>query len=253
VSGFSASPGRGVYGVVDGRAVLAGRRGWLAGEQGIEIPETLAGAADEAERRGHTVTFVACDGAVTGLLTVADTVKPGSAAAVRRLRAMGLHPVLLTGDNEPAARAVASSVGIDEVVAGLLPEGKLDVIRNLQAGGAVVAMAGDGVNDAPALAQADLGLAMGTGTDAAIEAGDITLVNGDLGAVPAAIELSRKTLKTIKGNLAWAFCYNVAAIPLAASGLLNPTIAAGAMAFSSVFVVTNSLRLRRFSAGGGPA
>jgi Cu+-exporting ATPase len=253
VSGFSASPGRGVYGVVDGRAVLAGRRGWLAGEQGIEIPETLAGAADEAERRGHTVTFVACDGAVTGLLTVADTVKPGSAAAVRRLRAMGLHPVLLTGDNEPAARAVAASVGIDEVVAGLLPEGKLDVIRNLQAGGAVVAMAGDGVNDAPALAQADLGLAMGTGTDAAIEAGDITLVNGDLGAVPAAIELSRKTLKTIKGNLAWAFCYNVAAIPLAASGLLNPTIAAGAMAFSSVFVVTNSLRLRRFSAGGGPA
>ena len=253
VSGFSARPGRGVYGMVDGRAVLAGRRGWLAGEQGIDIPGTLAGAADEAELRGHTVTFVACDGAVTGLLTVADTVKPGSAAAVRRLRAMGLHPVLLTGDNERAARAVAASVGIDEVVAGLLPEGKLDVIRNLQAGGAVVAMAGDGVNDAPALAQADLGLAMGTGTDAAIEAGDITLVNGDLGAVPAAIELSRKTLKTIKGNLAWAFCYNVAAIPLAASGLLNPMIAAGAMAFSSVFVVTNSLRLRRFSAGGGPA
>jgi Cu+-exporting ATPase len=253
VSGFSARPGRGVHGVVDGHAVLAGRRGWLAGEQGIGIPETLAAAADEAELRGHTVTFVACDGAVTGLLTVADTVKPGSAAAVRGLRAMGLHPVLLTGDNERAARAVAASVGIDDVVAGLLPEGKLDVIRNLQAGGAVVAMAGDGVNDAPALAQADLGLAMGTGTDAAIEAGDITLVNGDLGAVPAAIELSRKTLKTIKGNLAWAFCYNVAAIPLAASGLLNPMIAAGAMAFSSVFVVTNSLRLRRFSAGSGPA
>jgi Cu+-exporting ATPase len=253
VSGFSALPGRGVAGLVDGHAVLAGRRSWLAAEHGLDIPGTLERRADEAERRGHTVTFVAWDGAVGGVLTVADTVKPGSAAAVSRLRALGLHPVLLTGDNERAARAVAASVGIDEVIAGLLPEGKLDVIRNLQASGRTVAMAGDGVNDAPALAQADLGLAMGTGTDAAIEAGDLTLVSGDLRAVPAAIELSRKTLKTIKGNLAWAFCYNVAAIPLAASGLLNPMIAAGAMAFSSVFVVTNSLRLRRFSAGGGPA
>jgi Cu+-exporting ATPase len=253
VSGFSARPGRGVAGLVDGHAVLAGRRSWLAAEHGLDIPAALDHRADEAEGRGHTVTFVAWDGAVGGVLAVADTVKPGSAAAVTRLRALGLHPVLLTGDNERAARAVAASVGIDEVVAGLLPEGKLDVIRNLQASGRTVAMAGDGVNDAPALAQADLGLAMGTGTDAAIEAGDLTLVSGDLRAVPAAIELSRKTLKTIKGNLAWAFCYNVAAIPLAASGLLNPMIAAGAMAFSSVFVVTNSLRLRRFTAGGGPA
>jgi Cu+-exporting ATPase len=253
VSGFSARPGCGVAGLVDGHAVLAGRRSWLAAEHGLDIPAALDRRADEAERQGHTVTFVAWDGAVAGVLTVADTVKPGSAAAVTRLRALGLHPVLLTGDNERAARAVAASVGIDEVIAGLLPEGKLDVIRNLQASGRTVAMAGDGVNDAPALAQADLGLAMGTGTDAAIEAGDLTLVSGDLRAVPAAIELSRKTLKTIKGNLAWAFCYNVAAIPLAASGLLNPMIAAAAMAFSSVFVVTNSLRLRRFTAGGGPA
>jgi Cu+-exporting ATPase len=162
---------------------------------------------------------------------------------------MGLHPVLLTGDNERAARAVAASAGIDDVIAGVLPSGKVEVIRRLQAQGRTVAMAGDGINDAAALAQADLGLAMGTGTDAAIEAADLTLVSGDLRAVPAAIELSRKTLATIKGNLAWAFCYNVAALPLAASGLLNPVIAAAAMAFSSVFVVTNSLRLRRFRPG----
>jgi len=247
---FSAEPGRGVRGVVNGHAVLAGAGRWLTVEQGLTIPAALTRAAGAAERDGQTVTFIAWDGAVGGALVVADTVKPTSAAAVARLRAMGLRPVLLTGDNERAARAVAASVGIDEVIAGVLPSGKVDAVKILQAEGHTVAMAGDGVNDAAALAQADLGLALGTGTDAAIEAADLTLVSGDLGALPDAIELSRKTLKTIKGNLAWAFCYNVAAIPLAACGLLNPMIAAAAMAFSSVFVVTNSLRLRRFSAGG---
>ena len=177
---------------------------------------------------------------------LADTIKPTSAEAIRRLRGMGLRPVLLTGDNERAARAVASAVGIGEVIAGVLPAGKVDVIKRLQDSGRVVAMAGDGVNDAAALAQADLGLAMGTGTDAAIEASDLTLVRGDLRAVPDAILLSRRTLATIKGNLAWAFGYNTLAIPLAALGFLSPLIAGAAMAFSSVFVVTNSLRLRRF-------
>jgi Cu+-exporting ATPase len=249
VSDFSAYPGQGVSAVADGHAVLAGRAGWLTGQWALAIPPSLAARADAAERAGQTATFVAWDGAVRGVLVVADTVKPTSAEAVARLRGMGLHPVLLTGDNERAARAVAASAGIDEVIAGVLPSGKVDVIKQLQAQGRTVAMAGDGINDAAALAQADLGLAMGTGTDAAIEAADLTLVSGDLRAVPAAIELSRKTLATIKGNLAWAFCYNVAALPLAASGLLNPMIAAAAMAFSSVFVVTNSLRLRRFHAG----
>jgi Cu+-exporting ATPase len=248
VEDFAAEPGRGVSGRVDGHAVLAGTRHWLAGERSLAIPAELAAAADAAEGRGETVVFAAWDGAVRGLLAVADTVKPGSAAAVARLRALGLHPVLLTGDNERAARAVAARVGIDDVVAGVLPSGKVDVIKQLQAAGHTVAMAGDGVNDAAALAQADLGLALGTGTDAAIEAGDLTLVGGDLSAVPVAIELSRRTLKTIKGNLAWAFCYNLAALPLAASGLLSPLIAAAAMALSSVFVVSNSLRLRRFRA-----
>jgi Cu+-exporting ATPase len=190
--------------------------------------------------------FAAWDGAVRGVLVVADTVKPTSAEAVARLRAMGLRPVLLTGDNERAARAVADTAGIDEVIAGVLPEGKATAVRELQAAGRVVAMTGDGVNDAAALAQADLGLAMGTGADAAIEAADLTLVRGDLLAVPDAIALSRRTLATIKGNLFWAFAYNAAAIPLAALGLLSPLIAGAAMAFSSVFVVTNSLRLRRF-------
>jgi Cu+-exporting ATPase len=246
ISDFSAQPGQGVSGVADGHAILAGRRTWLTDEWALTIPWLLAASADEAEQAGQTATFVAWDGAVRGVLTVADTVKPTSPGAIRRLRAMGLRPVLLTGDNERAANAVAASVGIDEVIAGVLPADKLDVIKRLQAEGRTVAMAGDGVNDAAALAQADLGLAMGTGTDAAIEAADLTLVSGDLRSVPDAIELARKTLKTIKGNLAWAFCYNVAAIPLAASGLLNPMIAAAAMAFSSVLVVTNSLRLRRF-------
>ena len=246
ISDFSAYFGQGVSAIVDGHAVLIGRPGWLAGEWALIIPPELARTADEAEGQGQTAAFVAWDGAVRGVLIVADTVKPTSREAVRRLRAMGLHPVLLTGDNERAARTVAASVGIGEVIAGVLPADKLDVIKRLQDEGRTVAMAGDGVNDAAALAQADLGLAMGTGADAAIEAADLTLVSGDLRAVPDAIALSRKTLKTIKGNLAWAFCYNVAAIPLAASGLLNPMIAAAAMAFSSVFVVTNSLRLRRF-------
>jgi Cu+-exporting ATPase len=190
--------------------------------------------------------FAGWDGQVRGLLAVADTVKPTSAEAVRRLRAMGLRPVLLTGDNERAARAVAAQVGIGEVIAGVLPAGKVDAIRRLQQDGRVVAMAGDGVNDAAALAQADLGLAMGTGADAAIEASDLTLVRGDLLAVADAIALSRRTMRTIKGNLFWAFGYNTAAVPLAALGFLNPLIAAAAMAFSSVFVVFNSLRLRRF-------
>ena len=200
--------------------------------------------AAQAEAAGQTAVFAAWDGKVRGVLIVSDTVKPTSAEAVARLRGLGLRPVLLTGDNERAARFVADTVGIDEVIAGVLPEGKAAAVKELQAAGRVVAMAGDGVNDAAALAQADLGLAMGT--DAAIEAADLTLVRGDLRAVPDAILLSRRTLATIKGNLFWAFAYNAAAIPLAALGFLSPLIAGAAMAFSSVFVVTNSLRLRRF-------
>ena len=246
VSDFLAQPGQGVSGAADGRAVLVGRGTWLTGEWALTIPEPLAARADEAEQAGQTVTFIAWDGAVRGAAIVTDAVKPTSRQAVERLRAMGLRPVLLTGDNERAARAVGHQVGIETVIAGVLPADKLDVIKHLQDEGRTVAMVGDGVNDAAALAQADLGLALGTGTDAAIQAADLTLVSGDLRAVPEAIELSRKTLSTIKGNLAWAFCYNVAAIPLAASGLLNPMIAAAAMAFSSLFVVANSLRLRRF-------
>jgi Cu+-exporting ATPase len=246
ISDFSAHAGQGVSAAADGHAVVVGRRDWLADQLALTVPQPLADRADQAEQVGQTATFAAWDGAVRGVLIVADTIKPTSPGAVKSLRAMGLRPVLLTGDNERAAKAVAASVSIEEVIADVLPSGKLDVIKQLQAEGRTVAMAGDGVNDAAALAQADLGLAMGTGTDAAIEAADLTLVSGDLSAVPAAINLSRKTLKTIKGNLAWAFGYNVAAIPLAASGLLNPMIAAAAMAFSSLFVVTNSLRLRRF-------
>jgi Cu+-exporting ATPase len=248
---FAAHPGLGVSAVAEGHAVLVGKRGWLAAEWSLAPGPELAERADRAEESGQTAVFVAWDGQVRGVLTVADTVKPTARAAVTRLRALGLHPVLLTGDNERAARAVARQVGIDDVIAGVDPGGKLAAVRRLQEQGRTVAMVGDGVNDAAALAQADLGLAMGTGTDAAIEAADVTLVGGDPQAVADAIALSRKTLRTIKANLGWAFGYNAAAIPLAASGLLNPTIAAAAMAFSSLFVVTNSLRLRRFNPGGG--
>ena len=243
---FASYHGLGVTAVVDGHAVAVGRAGWLADQWAQPVPQPLADRAARAEAAGQTAVFAAWDGAVRGVLIVADTVKPTSAEAITRLRGMGLRPVLLTGDNERAARFVAGAVGIDEVIAGVLPEGKAIAVKELQAAGRVVAMAGDGVNDAAALAQADLGLAMGTGADAAIEASDLTLVRGDLRAVPDAIALSRRTLATIKGNLFWAFAYNAAAIPLAALGFLSPLIAGAAMAFSSVFVVTNSLRLRRF-------
>jgi P-type Cu+ transporter len=253
ISDFVAEAGRGVHGQADGHAIQAGRADWLGTQWALTIPAELSEKAGEAERAGQTAVFVAWDGAVRGLLTVSDTVKPTARDAVSELRALGLHPVLLTGDNERAARTVARAVGIDEVIAGVLPSEKVDVIKRLQADGRTVAMVGDGVNDAAALAQADLGLAMGTGAGAAIEAADLTLVSGDPRAVPDAIRLSRRTLAIIKGNLAWAFCYNVAAVPLAAAGLLNPLIAAAAMAFSSVFVVTNSLRLRRFTGAAGAA
>ena len=224
--------------------MAVGRPGWLESQWAQQVPAELAARAAEAEAAGQTVVFAGWDGQVRGLLIVADTIKPTSAEAVTRLRGMGLRPVLLTGDNAAPPVFVADAVGIGEVIAGVLPAGKVDAVRQLQDGGRVVAMAGDGVNDAAALAQADLGLAMGTGTDAAIEASDLTLVRGDLLAVPDAILLSRRTLATIKGNLFWAFGYNTAAIPLAALGFLNPLIAGAAMAFSSVFVVSNSLRLR---------
>lgn len=245
VEDFANLEGLGVQGIVDGHAVVVGRSRLLA-DWAQDLPKRLSDGLDEAQAQGRTAVAVGWDGKARGVLVVADAVKPTSADAVRQLRALGLKPIMLTGDNEAAARAIAEQVGIDEVYAEVLPQDKVDVVKRLQAEGDVVAMVGDGVNDAAALAQADLGLAMGTGTDVAIEASDLTLVRGDLRAAPDAIRLSRKTLATIKGNLFWAFAYNVAALPLAAAGLLNPMLAGAAMAFSSVFVVSNSLRLRRF-------
>jgi len=245
VESFTNRSGLGVEAVVDGHAVVIGRPGMLA-DWGLALPPDLATRFDAAEAEGRTVVAAAVDGAVAGLFVVADRIKSSSAQAVSELRALGLTPVLLTGDNERTAKAIAAEAGIDQVIANVLPGDKSEMVSRLQAAGEVVAMVGDGVNDAPALAQADLGLAIGTGTDVAIEASDLTLVSGDLRAAADAIRLARRTLRTIKGNLFWAFAYNVAAIPLAVAGLLNPIIAAAAMAFSSVFVVTNSLRLRRF-------
>jgi Cu+-exporting ATPase len=242
---FASSAGLGVEATIEGHEALVGRPAFLA-ERGAGLGAELRAAAERLEDAGRTVVAVAWGGRARGLIAVADRVKPSSAAAVSELVRLGLEPVLLTGDNERAAAAVAARVGIERVLAGVLPDGKAAEIRRLQEGGAVVAMVGDGVNDAPALAQADLGLAIGTGADVAIEASDLTLVSGDLRAAADAIRLARRTLATIKGNLFWAFAYNVAAIPLAIAGLLDPIVAAAAMSFSSVFVVTNSLRLRRF-------
>jgi Cu+-exporting ATPase len=245
VEAFTNRAGLGVEGVVAGHAVVVGRPALLA-DWSMHLPPELAAARAAAEARGQTAIAAGWDGRAAAVLVVADTVKPSSAEAVGALRALGLRPVLLTGDNAATARAVAAEVGIDEVIAEVLPADKADVVRRLQAEGRVVAMVGDGVNDAPALAQADLGLAIGTGTDVAIEASDLTLVSGDLRAAADAIRLSRSTLRTIRQNLGWAFGYNVAALPLAAVGLLSPVVAGAAMALSSVSVVANALRLRRF-------
>jgi Cu+-exporting ATPase len=251
VEQFTAHAGAGVQALVDGTLVLVGRPGWLADEWSVTAPPDLETAFAAAEATGATPVAVAWDGRVRGVVTVADTVKPGAREAVERFRGLGLTPVLLTGDNAGAARHVAAQVGIaaGDVVAQATPQQKVEAVARLQAEGRVVAMVGDGVNDAAALATADLGIALGTGTDAAIAAGDLTVVSGELAGVADAIRLSRATLGTIKGNLFWAFAYNVAAIPVAMLGLLNPVLAGAAMAASSVFVVTNSLRLRRFRAG----
>jgi len=236
-----------VQGTVAGRAIIAGRPALLEGvDPSLALPPELESARGAAEADGRTAIAASWDGAAQALFVVADTVKPTSREAVRRLRELGLHTILLTGDNAATGRAVAERIGADDVIAEVLPAGKAAVVERLQADGHVVAMVGDGVNDAPALAQADLGMAIGTGTDVAIEASDITLVSGDLRLAADALRLSRRTLRTIKSNLFWAFAYNVAALPLAAAGLLNPMIAGIAMAASSVFVVANSLRLRGF-------
>jgi len=250
VDNFVSTTGLGVSGLVDGHAVAAGRPEWLVSEWSVDVltDNTLASAIEQAHARGATVVAVTIDGMPAGVLTVSDTIRPTSAQAIADLRKLGLRPVLISGDHHVAALTIATAVGIDsaDVVSGVLPEGKVAEVLRLQAMGETVAMVGDGVNDAAALVAADLGIAMGTGTDAAIDAADITLVAGDLAVAPTAIRLSRRTLATIKGNLAWAFGYNVAMIPLAMAGLLTPLLAGAAMALSSVFVVTNSLRLRSF-------
>ena len=247
-SAFLSEQGLGVQATVGGRQILVGRPAWLIERWSLTVPIELQAVMSTAETRGRTAVMVAWEGKVRGVITVADTIKPTSAAAIAQFRAMGLTPMLVTGDNFAVAESVAAEVGITDVTAGVLPEGKARVIRELQSQGRVVAMVGDGVNDAVALATADLGIAMGSGTDVAIEASDLTLMRSDLLAAADAIRLSRRTLTTIKANLFWAFAYNVAAIPLAMAGLLNPLIAGAAMALSSVFVVTNSLRLRGFRA-----
>ncbi len=247
VTDFENHGGRGVTGTVERHSLAAGRYGWLRETRSLQAPTALVQAADEAEADGETAIWLAVDDRIRAVIVVSDTIKETSQTAITGLRDLGLTPVLLTGDNRRAADAVARQLGIGEVIAEVLPAEKVSEIKRLQAEGRVVAMVGDGVNDAAALAQADLGLAMGTGTDVAIAASDLTLVSGDLRAAPDAIRLSRATLRTIKGNLFWAFAYNIAAVPLAALGLLNPLIAGAAMAFSSLFVVTNSLRLRRFA------
>jgi Cu+-exporting ATPase len=251
VSGFAAEAGRGVSGLLGDLRVLAGKPAWLT-ELGLALGPELADWIERAESQGQSVIAVGWDGSTRGAIAIADTPKPTSAQAIAELRRLRLTPVLLTGDNQRAAAAVATAVGIDQVIAGVLPSQKAEVIRDLQRRGSRVAMVGDGINDSAALAAADLGLAIGTGADSAIEASDLTLVRGDLRTVPDAIRLSAATLRTIKGNLFWAFAYNTAAIPLAAFGLLNPLIAGAAMALSSVFVVSNSLRLRRFKAWSTP-
>jgi P-type Cu+ transporter len=250
-SGFAALPGLGAGGVVDGHEVIVGRAR-LFRDRGILIPAGLAAQCAGWERAGSTVVLAGWDGQVSGAVAVADTVKPSAAGAVAGLRRLGLRTVLLTGDSEATARAVAAQAGVDEVIAGAMPGDKVAIIAGLQARGRPVAMVGDGVNDGPALAAASLGLAVGSGTDVAICAADLILLRDDLGVVPDAIRLARATFTTIRRNLAWAFGYNIAAIPLAAAGFLNPLIAAAAMAASSAFVVANSMRLRRFGAPAAP-
>jgi Cu+-exporting ATPase len=247
VESFHSTQGRGVQGIVAGQAIVAGRVSWLIEQWSIQIPKSALTWVDEQQALGRTVISAAREGSFLGAIAVADAIKESSAAAVQGMKELGIEPVMVTGDNATVARTVADQLGITSVIAEVLPEDKIAAVAELQTQGKRVAMVGDGVNDAAALAQADLGMAMGSGTDVAIEASDITLMRSDPRSIVDAIKLSRKTLATIKGNLFWAFAYNVAAIPLAMAGLLNPMIAGAAMAFSSVFVVTNSLRLRRFS------
>jgi P-type E1-E2 ATPase len=245
VADFRAVPGRGVSGTVAGRAVRVGKPSWIASSCSSA---TLVAARRNAESCGETAVFVEVDGEPCGVIAVADAVKDSAADAVAALHKRGLRTVLLTGDNPASAAAVAVRVGIDDVIADVLPEGKVDVIEQLRDRGQVVAMVGDGINDGPALARADLGMAIGRGTDVAIGAADIILVRDDLDVVPLALDLAAATMRTIRMNMVWAFGYNIAAIPIAAAGLLNPLVAGAAMAFSSFFVVSNSLRLRNFGA-----